>query len=63
MKVLQREVRLPAIDYSVSWAMKPEKQPWRRTSPMTRKVVLKSLGGVNGGEGSRRSPSSQQEPA
>ena len=54
---IEKECRLPPIDYSVKWTMRDEKHPWRRTSPDTnRKIVLKSLGNRN------TSPSSQKEP-
>ena len=51
MSTLESEVQLPGVDYSVKWSMKQERQPWRRTSPTTEKVSLKSLRNV--------SPSSQ----
>ena len=44
MEELRKKVHLPAIDYSVKWGKKQDRQSWRRTSPSTGKVVLKSLG-------------------
>ena len=60
MVKLVAEIKLPAIDYSVKWNMKSEHQPWRRTSPETRKIILKSLGGT---EDTGASQSSRLEPA
>ena len=61
MANLAKSIRLPAIDYTVKWNMKSKCQPWRRTSPDARKVVLKSLGGTE--DGGSKSKSSQLEPA
>ena len=45
MSEIEKHVRLPPPDHSVSWKQKPEKQQWRRTSPYNKEIVLKSLSG------------------
>ena len=58
MEDIEKDCRLPPVDYSVKWQMRDDKQPWRRTSPdINRRVVLKSLGDK------AISPSSQREPS
>ena len=45
MPELIERIKLPAIDPNADWKRREELPPWRRTSPVTEKVCLKSLGG------------------
>ena len=45
MEEVEETEKLPEIDQKAAWRRKAEQPPWRRTSPNTREIVLKSLAG------------------
>ena len=47
MEELEADCKLPAIEPNAEWNRRVDQPPWRRTSPSSKKVTLKSLAGHN----------------
>ena len=45
MREVEKEAKLPEIDFNLEWKRRPDRPAFRQISPQNRKINLKSLGG------------------
>ena len=62
MREIEKEAKLPEIDYNLEWKRRPDRPAFRQISPQNRKINLKSLGGDGSNKKILQSPDNSPIP-